>query len=87
VNVLTGEVRQVGIEVISTISQSFTISTADYSIENRTTGEISSTGTATIDGNKILTLFTGSAPGKYQVVFTYRIGPEILKAIVYVDVT
>ena len=83
---LLGEVRQVGIEVISTVNQSFVIAAADYSIENRESFDVISAGTATIEDYKILTLFAAASVGKFQVVFTYRIAAEILKAVVYIDV-
>lgn len=81
-----GEVRQVGIEVINQTGESFIIETADYAIEKRDGTTIES-GIATIDGHKILTLFSAQEIGQYYVFFTYRIGAEILKAKVYVEVT
>lgn len=81
---LQGEVRQVGIEVISNKAQTFIIDNADYMIDNLN-GQIDSGG-ATIDGHKILTLFSATTPGSHSILFTYRIGAEIFKAKIYVEV-
>lgn len=82
-----GEVRQIGIEVVSQLTQDFVIETADYRILKKDGTEIE-TGTATIDAHKILTLFSAASidPGQYYCEFTYRIGPEILKAKISVEV-
>lgn len=79
-----GEVRQVGIEVIGE-NQDFTIETADYEILTKDNTVVES-GSATIDVHKILTLFSANEIGRFCVEFTYRIGPEILKAKIYLEV-
>lgn len=81
-----GEVRRLGIEVISTTNQDFVIEAADYSIK-KTDGEIVETGIPTIDEHKILALFSAQETGNYDCEFTYHIGPEILKANISVRVT
>ncbi len=80
-----GEVRQVGIEVISQVKQDFIIETADYKILKVDGTEIEK-GNAVIQGKKVLTLFSANDVGKHYCEFTYRIGPEILKAKIYVEV-
>ncbi|QZY56722.1 hypothetical protein [Crassaminicella profunda] len=74
-----GEVRKIGIEVMSEIQQDFVIESADYEISNQR-GEIVETGVATIEEHKILTLFSAIEKGRWCCEFTYRIGPEIIKA-------
>lgn len=80
-----GEVRRIGIEVISTTEQDFIIEAADFIVKNENK-EIVETGIPTIDNHKILTLFSAIEKGKFYVEFTYRIGPEIIKDSVYVQV-
>lgn len=79
-----GEVREVGIEVVSDINQDFVIDTAEYSIVKNDI-EVDR-GYPTIDNHKILTLFTAKNIGKYYVVFKYHIGAEIFKAKVHMEV-
>lgn len=80
-----GEVRKVGIEVISQVNDSFAIDAADFTIHMDDGTEIE-TGSATIDGHKILALFSANEIGKYVCEFSYHIGPEILKAKINVEV-
>ena len=80
-----GEVRQVGIRVINQLNQDFTIDTADYEIIN-SKGESLEKGYATIDGYKILTLFSAMEIGSFYCIFTYRVASEILKAKIYIKV-
>lgn len=82
---LLGEIRTVGIEVINKQGQDFVIDTADFEIHKQD-GTLVSCGSATIEGHKILTLFSANEVGKYSCIFTYRIGSETLKARVYVEV-
>lgn len=79
-----GEVKKIGIEVISQINQDFVIEGADYKIIKEGT-EVES-AVATIEGHKILALFSAQEIGKFHCEFTYRIGPEILKAKIYLEV-
>lgn len=79
-----GEVREVGIEVVSNIRQDFVIDVAEYSVIKDNT-EVDR-GYPTIDGHKILTLFSATEKGKYTVIFKYHIGSEIFIAKVYVEV-
>lgn len=81
-----GEVRQVGIEVINQLGQDFIIETADYEIL-KSNGDSIEKGTATIDGHRILTLFSANDTGNFYCIFTYRIASEILKAKVYIQVS
>lgn len=81
-----GEVREIGIEVLSQVEQDFTIETADFEIVSTNDNTQIENGTATIDDKKILTMFSATNIGSYNCIFTYRIGPEILKAKVYVEV-
>lgn len=80
-----GEIREIGIEVVSDIKQDFVIDTAEYSIIDSVNNEIDR-GYPTIDNHKILTLFPANNLGKYYVIFKYHIGAEIFKAKVYVEV-
>lgn len=80
-----GEVRKVGIEVISQLNEDFIIETADFVIM-KLTGEILEQGIPTIEEHKISTLFSANEVGKFYCEFTYRIGPEILKAKIYMEV-
>lgn len=80
-----GEVRKIGIEVVSQLNQDFIIEAADFSII-KINGEIVENGIPTIEEHKILTLFAANQVGKFYCEFTYRIGPEILKAKIYVEV-
>lgn len=79
-----GEIRKVGIEVTSADDQNFTIDAADYRIilqESETDH-----GIPTIDGHKIMVLFSASTAGKYQIELTYVIGPEKFKAQLFAEV-
>lgn len=80
-----GEVRRIGIEVVSQVNDSFAIDTADYSITD-SAGRVIENGIPTIDGHKIETLFSANNIGRFFCEFTYRIGPEILKAKIYLEV-
>lgn len=80
-----GEVRKVGIEVISQIGETFVIETADYKIL-KADGTVLENGVASIDGNTIITLFSAQETGQFVVVFTYRIGAEILIGKVFIKV-
>lgn len=80
-----GEVRQIGIEVLNKLEQSFEIDAAEYSIQN-ISGSVSESGFPTIDGHKLYMLFDGTHIGRHYVVFKYHVGPEILKAKIIVDV-
>jgi hypothetical protein len=80
-----GEVREVGIEVINQAGDDFEISTANYVIYTRDETSVTS-GTATIDDHKILTLFSANTQGQFFVEFTYQIASETLKAKVFVEV-
>jgi len=80
-----GEVREVGIEVINLLGQEFIIVAADYQIV-REDGTVIETGQPAINGHKLIMLFTANQQGKFYVIFKYHIGPEILKAKIYVEV-
>lgn len=79
-----GEIREVGIEVVSNIRQDFVIDVAEYKVVKDNI-EIDR-GYPTIDNHKILTLFSATEKGKYTVIFKYHIGAEIFIAKVYVEV-
>ena len=83
--ILEGEVRKVGIEVISNLNQDFVIDAADYAIYDSTDAEIE-TGVPTIEGHRVATLFNAATKGTYTVVIKYHIGAEILKANINVEV-
>ena len=80
-----GEVRQIGIEVISQLNQDFIIDAADFSILDNTRQTIEN-GIPTIEGHKIIMLFSGQKAGRYNILFTYHVGPEIMKAKIYIEV-
>lgn len=80
-----GEVRRIGIEVVSQLNQDFEIEAADFVIF-KSNGEIVERGIPTIEEYKIMTLFSAQDKGQHHCEFTYRIGPEILKAKIYVEV-
>ena len=83
--IFDGEVRQIGIEVISNTGQEFVIDAAEYSVEDSDGTEIEN-GLPAIDGHKITMLFTASGTGVFFVIFKYHIGPEILIAKIDVEV-
>ena len=74
-----GEVRLIGIEIINRHRQEFEIEAAEYEILGIDGTRIDH-GCPTIDGKKIMTLFTGVEKGMFRIMFKYHIGPEILKA-------
>lgn len=80
-----GEVREVGIEVVNQLGQDFSIDAAECSVIS-TDGTETEKGLPTIDGHKLLTLFSATEKGRYYIIFKYHIGPEILKAKIYVEV-
>ena len=80
-----GEIREVGIEVINKLGQSFTIDAADYTIL-KSSGEEIEKGFPMIEGVKLITLFNAIEKGRYYVIFKYHIGAEILKAKILVEV-
>ncbi len=81
-----GEVRRLGIEVISTAGQDFMIEAADYMIKNKD-DEIVDKGVPTIDNHKLIALISAKEKGNYYCEFTYHIGSEILKASIFVQVS
>lgn len=82
-----GEIREIGIEVISKSEQNFTIDAADFETTQAGQTQVLDSGLPTIDGHQISTLFSASTPGKFNVTITYTIGPEKFKAKLYVEVT
>jgi hypothetical protein len=83
---LNGEVRQIGISVVSQADTAFVISYADYAVQD-SKDAIVEQGSATIEGHKVVMLFSATTNGSYTCEFTYRIGAEILKAKINVSVT
>lgn len=79
-----GEVREVGIEVINQLGQDFSIDAAEYKIISN--DQEAESGFPTIVGHKIITLFNAAKTGEYNIIFKYHIGPEILKAKIFVEV-
>ena len=77
-NINIGEVRKIGIEVSSRLGQDFIIESADYVITDENGTEVTR-GYPSIDGHKIVALFTAAEAGRFECEFTFRIGPEILK--------
>ncbi len=82
---MQGEIRQIGIEITNVAGQDFVIDAAEYEILD-TEGNQIERGYPTINGHKILTLFNASQKGSFYVFFKYHIGPEILKAKIFVEV-
>ncbi len=80
-----GEIRQVGIEVINQLQDDFVIDVAEYKVIDQNGAELEQ-GYPTIEGHKLITLFNANEIGRYYVVFKYHVGPEILKAKIYVEV-
>lgn len=80
-----GEVREVGIKVLSRLKEDFVIDVASYEIVN-SNNEIVDDGFVVINGHILSILFTGSEKGNFNVIFKYHIGPEIIKAMVKVEV-
>ena len=80
-----GEIREVGIEVISRLNQEFVIDAAEYQIIKKDGTEVEKS-IPTINGHKLLILFNATEKGLFYVIFKYHIGPEILKAKVLVEV-
>lgn len=82
---MEGEIRQIGIEVSNVAGENFVIEAAEYEIVD-TNGNQIERGYPTIDGHKLLTLFNANEKGSFNVYFKYHIGPEVLKAKVFVEV-
>lgn len=80
-----GEVRMIGIEIESTRDSNFVIEAADYVIIDKDKNIIEE-GIPTIEGHRMVVLFSGTDKGIYQIAFKYHIGPEILKARILVEV-
>lgn len=80
-----GEVRQVGIDVTNKLNEDFNIETADYEVI-KSNGESIEKGYATIDGHKVLTLFSAMEVGNFYCILTYRVASEILKAKIHIQV-
>ncbi|MDP4109321.1 MAG: hypothetical protein Q8878_04755 [Bacillota bacterium] len=80
-----GEVRKIGIEVTSRSNQDFVIESADYEITGPDSGE-PERGIPTIDGHKIAALFSATKAGTSCCEFTFRIGPEIIKSKINIEV-
>jgi hypothetical protein len=80
-----GEVRKVGVEVTNRLNQDFIIDAADFSILAEDGTEIEK-GYPTIDGHKVIALFSGSTLGKFTCEFTMHIGVEILKSKIEIEV-
>ncbi|WP_461206936.1 hypothetical protein [Clostridium sp. DL1XJH146] len=83
--VTQGEVREVGIEINNLLGQDFTIDASEYEIL-KTDGDVIETGQPTMDGHKLIALFSATEKGRFYVWFKYHIGPEILKAKILVEV-
>ena len=83
--VYQGEIRNIGLTISNSKIDSFVIDSAQFAISDPNEN-ISIHGDATINGNSIYTLFSADNIGKYNVTFIYKIGPEILKAKLYIDV-
>jgi hypothetical protein len=83
---LNGEVKQIGIAVVSQSSTAFVISSADHVVYD-SKDEVVEQGSSTIEGHKIVMLFSATSNGNFICEFTYRIGAEILKAKINVSVT
>lgn len=81
-----GEIRQIGIEVVNTLGQDFTIETAEYEIIEVNEETSIETGFPTIQNKKIFMLFSGETVGSFYLVFKYHIGAEIIKAKLNVKV-
>lgn len=81
-----GEVRRIGIEVMSQVNDNFMIDTAGYKVINASNNTVLESGIPTIDEHKIMLLFSAREVGKYYIEFEYHIGPEILKANIYMEV-
>lgn len=80
-----GEVREVGIEVISNLGEAFLIEDSKFEITTAR-GTFINKGVPTVEHHKIITLFDANEVGSYVVIFTYHIGPETLKAKISVEV-
>lgn len=80
-----GEIRKIGVMVTSSRGQTFTIDAADYTITARG-GEQVDSGYPTIDGSKVIALFSAASDGIYQCEFTIHIDTEILKSTITIEV-
>jgi hypothetical protein len=81
-----GETRNLGITITNSVNSTFTIESADFAVSNSENVVINS-GTATIDGHNVYALFNGTTVGEYTLVFIYKVGVEIMKAKLNVEVT
>lgn len=78
----SGEIRSVGIEVVSKCNNQFAIDTAEFVITKDS--EVVEQGKAVIDGHKLIMLFHAAEKGRYKVMFIYTIADE--KLIDYVNI-
>ena len=79
-----GEIRTVGIEVVSRVGNQFVIDTAECTVSLE--GEVLDKSICTIDGHKILTLFHAEQEGRHKLIFSYTIAEERLIDIVTIEV-
>lgn len=79
-----GEIRTIGIEVISKKGNPFVIDTAECEVLLK--DETVEKNLCTIDGHKILTLFHAEQEGRYKLMFIYTIAEEKLIDIVTIEV-
>lgn len=80
-----GEIRSVGIEVVSNdCCSSFVIDTAEYYVTKD--DKVVDRGQCAIDGHKLIMLFNAEEKGRYKIIFTYTIAEEKLIDDVTVEV-
>jgi hypothetical protein len=80
-----GEIRYVGIEVVSTNGDSFEITNASARVLQN--GKEVTTLSVAIYGGKMIALFSADSPGSYFVNFSYTIGAEKFVDPVRIEVT
>jgi len=80
-----GEVKEIGIEVINQLGETFIIEAAEYQITKKEGTEIEK-GIPSIEDHKLTALFSATQKGEFYMIFKYHIATEIIKAKVFVEV-
>ena len=80
-----GEIRNIGIEITSRSGDVFEITNATCKVIRH--NETVSTQAATVDGARVLTLFSEDAPGVSVAQFSYTLGAEKFITPVEVEVS
>jgi hypothetical protein len=83
---IKGEKKEVKIQILSRKNDPFTIRNASYELMKWNVKEPENAGQAHILGNEIFAVVQPLTAGVYNLIFTYEIAQEILKASVQLEV-